>query len=664
MKGIDKKECRQFLEPLVPPSSDCGLFLVDKLQYIIRTAVKTIGHRRVLVLCLYARGDTPGDRPKLAYTTFQSSDSFITYDHKAGAKTVWRTAMLENLGREYNFFANKCAFYSRPDEMRVINFCKPYVPALLCKSGHFAISKMQQQLRDKETLQRQKNRERKIRARLSGLNPLPCDLEDWLRRKVLPSYFFYDYRKGAKSVQGLCSACGQTVELTGVRHNAKGVCPHCGRELTMKSNGRRGYMWDRVTASVVQRFHGDSLIIRVIKAYQNFHKDSPPKLDWYEETRIIVDAQKNDDNSAEVYHHSGDSVGITHWKKGYPPVTYLYQQNFNAETCGALYCKNLSRVLKGTPWQYSQLEAFYAGIKDDMEVLPYLKTYLTTPAIEFFVKLGLFWLVTHVTYRQNGRKLINPNGKKLRDVLQIEPCDLPWLQRPGADVRDLKMLRILRKEGHEPSQELFCFLEEYNITEVEGLAHALRYSTPHKVVRYLVQQFANGNPDSYRGNTGILRDYADYLGFCKELQYDLKNEFVLFPKHLQNAHDQAQSRIKLHRVEQFDQQVAAQQKRLKQLYQFKKDGLVVVPPHSAQEIVAEGQKLHHCVGGYAERMARGQCVILFLRQEKHKSKPFYTVEVHGSRILQVRGAHNCTPTPEVTAFLDAWKKKKHLTKAA
>lgn len=664
MKGIDKKECRQFLEPLVPPSSDCGLFLVDKLQYIIRTAVKTIGHRRVLVLCLYARGKTPGDRPKLAYTTFQSNDSFITYDHKAGTKTVWRTAMLENLDREYNFFVNKCAFYSRPDEMRVINFCKPYVPALLCKTGHLAISKMQQQLRDKETVQRQKNRERIIRARLSGLNPLPCDLEDWLRRKVLPSYFFYDYKKGAKSVQGLCSACGQTVELTGVRHNAKGVCPHCGRELTMKSNGRRGYMWDRVTASVVQRFHGDSLIIRVIKAYQSFRKDLPPELDWHEEIRIIVDAQKNNEDNPEVYHHSGDSVGITRWKKGYPPVTYLYQQNFNAETCGALYCKNLSRVLKGTPWQYSQLEAFYVGIKDDMEVLPYLNAYLNTPAIEFFVKLGLFWLVTHVTYRRDGLSVINPNGKKLRDVLQIEPRDLPWLQRPGANVRDLKMLRILRKEGYEPSQEIFRFLEEYSITELEGLACALRYSTPHKVVRYLVQQFANGNPDSYRGNAGILRDYADYLGFCEELQYDLKNEFVLFPKHLQDAHDQAHSRIKLHRVEQFDQQVAAQQKRLKQLYQFKKDGLVVVPPHSAQEIVAEGQKLHHCVGGYAERMAKGQCVILFLRQEEHKSKPFYTVEVHDNRILQVRGAHNCTPTPEVTAFLDAWKKSKHLTKAA
>ena len=27
-------------------------------------------HRRLLILCLYARGETPGDRPKLVFTMF------------------------------------------------------------------------------------------------------------------------------------------------------------------------------------------------------------------------------------------------------------------------------------------------------------------------------------------------------------------------------------------------------------------------------------------------------------------------------------------------------------------------------------------------------------------------------------------------------------------
>ena len=92
MSGIDKKACRQFLETGLAPNSDCGLFLIPKLKYIIRTTVKIVGHRRLLILCLYARGDTPGDRPRLAYTMFQASDTFVTYRTQKpyGGRPCWR----------------------------------------------------------------------------------------------------------------------------------------------------------------------------------------------------------------------------------------------------------------------------------------------------------------------------------------------------------------------------------------------------------------------------------------------------------------------------------------------------------------------------------------------------------------------------------------------
>ena len=664
MSGIDKKACRQFLEPGLAPNSDCGLFLVPKLKYIIRTAVKNVGHRRLLILCLYARGNTPGDRPRLAYTMFQASNGFVTYDHQPDTKTVWRTAMLENLEQDYQFLTGKCAFYSKPDEVRVINFCKAYVSVLLCDTGFSAISHIQQQIRDKETLQRQKKRERKIRSRLIGLNPLPCDLENWLRREVLPAYFFYDYKKGKKPIHGLCSACGEEIELTGVRHNAASVCPRCGRELTMKSNGKHGHIWDRATASVIQRFHGSSLIIRIVKVYQDFYKNAPGKMNCYEETRIIISPQENGAFGKEVYHHSGDSVGITRWKKGYPPASYLFQQNFNAETCGFLYCKNLDKALKGTPWQYCQLREFYEGIHDQMEVAPYLISYSTIPAIEFFVKLKLFWLVTHVVYRRDGVKDINLNGKNLREVLQIDPSDLPFLQKPGADIRELQLLRILRTAGHQPIEEFFTWVNANELTEMNQLVPALNNTTPHKLMRYLDQLFSKSKKSTYRGCAGVLSDYNDYLGFCEQLQYDLKNEFVLFPKNFQRAHDQANTLIKQHRVEQYDPQIASMREELKRQYQFKSDGLIVLPPRSAREIVVEGQKLRHCVGNYARRMAEKSCIILFIRREAQQKKPFFTVEVQGDKIRQVRGSNNRAPVPEVTAFLDKWKKKKHLDDAA
>lgn len=209
MKGIDKKLCRGFLEPLLAPNSDSGLFLLPKLQYIVRTAIKIVGHRRLLVLCLYAKGNAYDGRPELTYTIFQANDSFVTYDHRPASKGKWRTAMLENLEQNYHFTQNSCAFYSRPDEERALRFCKPYMPAASLDDGFWAICKMQQQIRDRETLRRRKNRERKVRSKMCVLPPLPRGVESWLRRDVLPAYFFYDYRKGKQPIRGLCSALGR-----------------------------------------------------------------------------------------------------------------------------------------------------------------------------------------------------------------------------------------------------------------------------------------------------------------------------------------------------------------------------------------------------------------------------------------------------------------------
>lgn len=373
MKRIDKKACRLFLEPVTLPNSDCGLFLVQSLKYIVRTAVKIVGHRRLLILCLYTRGETPGGRPKLAFTMFQASDSFVTYDHAPDSKTRWRTAMLENLDKEYCFSSKKCAFYSRPDEQRVLSFCKGR-----SDEGFDALGWVQADIREKECRLRVRQRQQKVVNEFRPLRPLPRDVGTWLSRDIMPAYFYYDVKKDAKKVHGVCSACGQESELEGARHNAKGVCPCCGRRFTMKSN----------------------------------------------------------------------------------------------------------------------------------------------------------------------------------------------------------------------------------------------------------------------------------------------KKFVLFPKHLKRAHDEAQNRIKQKNVEQYDARIANACEALKRQYQFKSNGLVVIPPRSAQEIVIEGQRLHHCVGGYAKNMANNLCTILFIRRERRKGKPFYTVEVRGNKIIQVRGANNCVPTPEVNDFLAAWEKEKHLKGAA
>jgi hypothetical protein len=63
------------------------------------------------------------------------------------------------------------------------------------------------------------------------------------------------------------------------------------------------------------------------------------------------------------------------------------------------------------------------------------------------------------------------------------------------------------------------------------LINYMKYSTAHKMVRYLKEQ-------SIQKKIGpIASDYYDYLETCEKLGYNLKNTFILFPKRLDEAHD-------------------------------------------------------------------------------------------------------------------------------
>ncbi len=90
------------------------------------------------------------------------------------------------------------------------------------------------------------------------------------------------------------------------------------------------------------------------------------------------------------------------------------------------------------------------------------------------------------------------------------------------------------------------------------------------------------------------------------------------------------------------------------------NGLIIRPPETFKEIVDEGKRLKHCVGTYAERYSKGECTLLLIRNANAPSVPFYTVELRGNEVVQVRGFENNPSTEDVQAFIDTFKKNKNL----
>ena len=153
---------------------------------------------------------------------------------------------------------------------------------------------------------------------------------------------------------------------------------------------------------------------------------------------------------------------------------------------------------------------------------------------------------------------------------------------------------------------------------------------------------------------------------AQKLGYDLTEPTVVMPKDLQQRHDTAAELTgELHRLDEM-KRYKARRRMLEKKYAFAMDGLRVVIPNSGEEIVREGQTLHHCVGGYAARHIDGTTTILFVRKRRTPGRSFLTVELAEERgkikIRQIHGYRNegyqhkgvVDPRIVYAGFLDTW----------
>ena len=150
-------------------------------------------------------------------------------------------------------------------------------------------------------------------------------------------------------------------------------------------------------------------------------------------------------------------------------------------------------------------------------------------------------------------------------------------------------------------------------------------------------------------------EYRDYLEEARKLKLDLRDKEVLFPKDLRQAHARTTSLVKYRADKENEQLFNKQLKRLSALEAHIGD-LLIRPAASAQELIYEGSYLHHCVGGYASRVAHGETAIFFIRKEAEPEVPYYTLEFRNGKVIQCRTLHNRSyeMEPEIKGFVDAW----------
>lgn len=155
-------------------------------------------------------------------------------------------------------------------------------------------------------------------------------------------------------------------------------------------------------------------------------------------------------------------------------------------------------------------------------------------------------------------------------------------------------------------------------------------------------------------------EYRDYQNMLENLGIAFEGDFRILPKNFKQAHDDA---VKAYNDMKDEIQKQGYHKRLQKLLGLEQTigNYTFVLPKELQELKAEGKALSHCVGSYADRVASGKTVIVFVRQKEQVDNPLYTLEISNGKIVQLRGKQNKAAADDA---LEASKKllsfaKKH-----
>ncbi len=631
---------------------------VENAKYFVAAIITEVENEKILLLNFYSQCDLREEKTRAAFRVFLNQDDYITQDLRT-VKSKWKTASLKSLVDAWQW-PKWCVCVDDQSEKAIRSFIK-------CGKTVFAgLEDFQEAIMKKRLAQKHKKITDKIDKQMEMVPELPGDFNKWIEETVLfkSRYIYYEYKSSRKLMKGYCTYCKTDVLVEKPRHNQEGICPNCKSPITYKALGKSKKVHDYAEAALFQKFD-KGFIIRYFKVGREFNEHyRKPKTHWFEATR-------------DFYYISSDRIKSYEWAN--------FKQTGNVRWCDyrgkwyfhntAVYDANLDDVLKDTKWKYSALKEFAThkpGIGFNVD--RYLSAYKDYPFIEYFVKLKLYRLTYEVVQGHMVTNWINAKGKNMQEILKISKKSLPLLQKIDASLEELRLVQVMEREGLNLSPEQIRYICD-NLGCATGLLELSRYTTVNKALNYLSVQAEKIKKNQDQRNYMHLerdtklsiayRDWMDYIGFCKELRYDLKNEFILYPKNLKQEHDRAAKLVQAKR----DKEEARRQRKMKnkikvmakeltEKYGMEYKGLVVRAPQNADELIKEGQILHHCVGTYIKQIAEGITVVLFIRKVETLDEPYCTMEVKDGKIVQCRGKNNTDMTDKLKSFLNKFEKTK------
>lgn len=483
--------------------------------------------------------------------------------------------------------------------------------------------------------------------------PLNAKICEQINRVFTP-YIFYERteRDPAAGYKGFCTYCRKEFNVSfgeictdgyTLIHRDKARCPLCGHEGTLfhKNRGKKTLTeWRKVVIfRKTDNNHVYAQGFYVWKAYCGaeyrdlntlFHSSDwipDPPIGFSESSRYFFtpgNVRMWKMYWDYVYHES------ISWGEEKNPVKEPFGVGFGFGSRDYFFVNE--EILDSTFLKYSCCKEYCEDRQSWGQAMKYLSFYTQYPCCEMMMKLGLSdFVLDAVDCKKMHKRYINWNGRtpteifkgiskqEFRDMCRYKMKAGEYIQFKNMNKNGMKIdlsecCEICRKYAYEAGT-LFDMIAKYKISAIKAENYIKKFE----------------NPKEKNSAPAVIRIWKDYLDTAGRLGYDLEDKQVYMPKDLPAAHDTAVSTLNRMKADIEEKEMRKLTEKLTKQYSFEYGDMMIVVPRSMQEIISEGKALSHCVGGYAERHAKGQTIILFLRKKSAPLLPWFTIEIGTER---------------------------------
>lgn len=472
---------------------------------------------------------------------------------------------------------------------------------------------------------------RKIFEQLDSNYNLPKGWNEFVEKKAIPHNLII------KSSKNKCHCTNCNYDFFSTKKvNEEEKCPICKNKYLIKRSNLKYLAFKDYLA--ILDYVDDIFVIRyfelktIIDASHRHHSSAVefareiPSDNYYRE--IYVNERVSKCQCYIYIHHSSNSYfNSKKWR--------LYTRNYSLIDYAIVFPNNMKELLKNTDYKYSNIWEI-AKHSNYIDLVDLIRNKNVIDRVEILSKMKLYNLAL-----QAGN--FNTFGS-FKDRFGVSKDFYPFMKKNNITYKQLEILKLLQEKDIKKIRHLETY-SQYS-GEIAQLKDIAQYISLSRFVKYSRQH--HGKVRMYL--------YADYLRFAKELGYDLKNDRYAFPENLEKEHDRLEKQYVIHKNKKISRQIIQRAKKLAEnTFQDKK--FIVFPAPKFEALIDESMQQNNCVRTYAERYAKGDCDIYFMRDITKQNKSLVTVEVRNNKVYQSRIKYNNSPNEKQIKFLQQWEDK-------